>query len=197
MNTEFYRNAGRTCCKCNKPEEDPIPLETGHKQIPIENGKFTVDKGIAPVVKWLRRMGAETVSSCESDNGKPYVQFKCSEDRLECILRELSKDWICPKCYEYGWHMIVRFTARRGRWYVLANDRKDNTIKTFGLDRISQLEISRELFKYPEKLIAAMAGELPWVCSWPHSALQLSAPSDPGGLRFVPRASRAPQKRLR
>ncbi len=38
----------------------------------------------------------------------------------------------------------------KGRWYVLANDRKDNTIKTFGLDRISQLEISRELFKYPE-----------------------------------------------
>lgn len=38
----------------------------------------------------------------------------------------------------------------RGRWYVLANDSKDNMVKSFGLDRISQLEISQERFKHPD-----------------------------------------------
>ena len=37
----------------------------------------------------------------------------------------------------------------KGRWYVLAKDEKDDRIKTFGLDRISNLEISRKKFTYP------------------------------------------------
>lgn len=37
----------------------------------------------------------------------------------------------------------------RNRWYVLAKDMKDNRIKTFGLDRISDLDISRTKFIFP------------------------------------------------
>ncbi len=33
------------------------------------------------------------------------------------------------------------------RWYLLARDRKDNLIKTFALDRISELEVTRRKFK--------------------------------------------------
>ncbi len=37
----------------------------------------------------------------------------------------------------------------KNRWYLLAKDHKDNAVKTFGLDRISALEISRTKFKVP------------------------------------------------
>ena len=40
----------------------------------------------------------------------------------------------------------------RARWYVLAIDKKDNKLKTFGLDRIRDLEISKQKFK-PDKTI--------------------------------------------
>jgi len=35
----------------------------------------------------------------------------------------------------------------KGRWYFLAKDQKDNKIKTFGLDRISELEITKKKFE--------------------------------------------------
>ena len=37
----------------------------------------------------------------------------------------------------------------KDRWYIIAKDEKDNRIKTFGLDRIQDLEISRKKFSYP------------------------------------------------
>ncbi len=37
----------------------------------------------------------------------------------------------------------------KNRWYVLANDLKDNRIKSFALDRISELEITKLKFDYP------------------------------------------------
>ena len=36
----------------------------------------------------------------------------------------------------------------KSRWYVLANDRGDKLIKTFALDRISNLEITKKSFDY-------------------------------------------------
>lgn len=38
----------------------------------------------------------------------------------------------------------------RDRWYVLVKDNKDNKIKTFALDRLSELEITREKFQRPK-----------------------------------------------
>jgi len=35
----------------------------------------------------------------------------------------------------------------QGRWYVLAKDQNDNKVKTFGLDRISELEITKNKFE--------------------------------------------------
>ncbi|HEY1008579.1 MAG TPA: WYL domain-containing protein, partial [Daejeonella sp.] len=40
----------------------------------------------------------------------------------------------------------------RGRWYILAKDLKDNRIKTFGLDRIQYLEITKKRFTFPSDL---------------------------------------------
>jgi predicted DNA-binding transcriptional regulator YafY len=38
----------------------------------------------------------------------------------------------------------------RNRWYIMAKDHKDNVVKSFGLDRISNLEITSAKFTYPE-----------------------------------------------
>ena len=40
----------------------------------------------------------------------------------------------------------------RNRWYIVAKDLKDNNIKTFGLDRISDLEITKKKFRRPTDL---------------------------------------------
>ncbi len=37
----------------------------------------------------------------------------------------------------------------RSRWYVLANDLKDNRIKSFALDRLNDLEITKQHFQFP------------------------------------------------
>lgn len=38
----------------------------------------------------------------------------------------------------------------KSRWYLIANDLKDNRIKTFGLDRLSGLNITNQPFEYPD-----------------------------------------------
>jgi predicted DNA-binding transcriptional regulator YafY len=38
----------------------------------------------------------------------------------------------------------------KNRWYLMAKDSKDNKIKSFALDRLTNLEITNQTFKYPE-----------------------------------------------
>ena len=38
----------------------------------------------------------------------------------------------------------------KNRWYLIAKDLNDNTIKTFGLDRLSELQILKTVFTIPE-----------------------------------------------
>ncbi len=38
----------------------------------------------------------------------------------------------------------------KNRWYIMAKDSKDNSIKSFALDRITNLEITNKKFTYPE-----------------------------------------------
>jgi len=37
----------------------------------------------------------------------------------------------------------------KNRWYVLANDLKDNKVKSFALDRLTELEITNKKFQLP------------------------------------------------
>ncbi len=37
----------------------------------------------------------------------------------------------------------------KNRWYILANDLKDNQVKSFALDRLTNLEITKKRFQYP------------------------------------------------
>ena len=38
----------------------------------------------------------------------------------------------------------------KNRWYILANDQKDNKIKSFALDRLTSLEITKHHFQFPK-----------------------------------------------
>lgn len=92
----------------------------------------------------------------------PYIYLEkrrpLGTEHLYGLIHAIKNRFLIRFTYQKFWEdEVTHRTAEpyalkefKGRWYVLANDRKDNTIKTFGLDRISQLEISRELFKYPE-----------------------------------------------
>lgn len=40
----------------------------------------------------------------------------------------------------------------KGRWYLLSKDNKDDFVKTFALDRINELEISKKKFTYPSDM---------------------------------------------
>ena len=40
----------------------------------------------------------------------------------------------------------------KGRWYLLAKDLKDERLKTFGLDRMQNLELTKKKFIYPKDL---------------------------------------------
>jgi len=42
----------------------------------------------------------------------------------------------------------------KGRWYLLAKDQKDNSVKTFGLDRIQGLDITKRKFEWPQSFNA-------------------------------------------
>lgn len=97
-----------------------------------------------------------------ADDLSPYIYLEKRRpqgtEHLYGLIHAIKNRLLIRFTYQKFWEdEVTHRTAEpyalkefKGRWYVLANDRKDNTIKTFGLDRISQLEISRELFKYPE-----------------------------------------------
>jgi predicted DNA-binding transcriptional regulator YafY len=38
----------------------------------------------------------------------------------------------------------------KNRWYILANDLKDNQVKSFALDRLTELEITKNRFQFPK-----------------------------------------------
>ncbi len=38
----------------------------------------------------------------------------------------------------------------KGRWYIMAKDSKDNNIKSFALDRLTNLEITNQTYQYPD-----------------------------------------------
>ena len=40
----------------------------------------------------------------------------------------------------------------KGRWYLLSKDKKDDHVKTFALDRIKELEITKKRYNYPKDL---------------------------------------------
>ena len=71
------------------------------------------------------------------------------------LLHAIKNRFIIQFSYQKFWedqpsHRIAEpysLKEFKGRWYVIAKDHKDNTIKTFVLDRISDLEITKKKFE--------------------------------------------------
>lgn len=65
--------------------------------------------------------------------------------QIQFIYQKFWEDELSQRCAEP--YALKEF---KNRWYVMAKDSKDNTIKSFALDRLTELEITRQNFHYPE-----------------------------------------------
>jgi predicted DNA-binding transcriptional regulator YafY len=74
------------------------------------------------------------------------------------ILHAIQNSKMIKYTYHKYWNdeVSIRLLAPYGlkefknRWYVIGKDEKDGEIKTFGLDRITELEITAKKFSYPQ-----------------------------------------------
>jgi predicted DNA-binding transcriptional regulator YafY len=91
-----------------------------------------------------------------------YIHFEKRQsqgtEHLNGILHAIKNQYKISFTYQKYWE--DSFSTRtvepyalkefKNRWYVLASDQKDENLKTFALDRISNLEISKKKFQYPQ-----------------------------------------------
>ena len=107
----------------------------------------------------------DTFNALNVANGfSKYIHFESRKpqgtERFYGLLHAIKNSHVISFIYKKFWTDVV--TERKvapyalkefkGRWYVLAKDEKDNRIKTFGLDRIEDLEITKKRFSYPSDL---------------------------------------------
>lgn len=96
-----------------------------------------------------------------SDGLSQYMHFEkrksAGTENLYGLLHAVKNHFQIKFTYHKFWEDIM--TQRvvepyalkefKNRWYVLAKDLKDHKIKSFALDRLSDLDITRSVFKYP------------------------------------------------
>ncbi len=78
-------------------------------------------------------------------------------ENLYGILHAIKKRLIVKFDYQKFWdeewsHRVVEPYALkeyRNRWYVIGKDERDNKIKSFGLDRLSNLDITKDNYLFP------------------------------------------------
>jgi predicted DNA-binding transcriptional regulator YafY len=70
------------------------------------------------------------------------IKKRCVTELMHCKFRETKPTKRILEPYA--------LKESQGRWYLVAKDRKDNQIKTFGLDRISEVHVLREKFSFPK-----------------------------------------------
>jgi predicted DNA-binding transcriptional regulator YafY len=96
-----------------------------------------------------------------SERLSDYIHFEKRQSKgtehLYGILHAIKNQYQISFTYHKYWEDKIdtrtvepyAFKEFKNRWYVLANDLKDDTIKTFALDRISNLDISKKKFQVP------------------------------------------------
>jgi predicted DNA-binding transcriptional regulator YafY len=97
-----------------------------------------------------------------SNNLSPYLVFEnrraAGTENLFGLLHAIKNKRAVRFLYSKFWNNeTLQRTCEpyalkefKSRWYLLAKDIKDSKTKTFGLDRITELEITKQKFKYPE-----------------------------------------------
>lgn len=98
-----------------------------------------------------------------SERMQEYVQFEKRKpqgtEHIQYIVKSIQKRKQIQFNYQKFWEDEVSLRTTepyllkefRNRWYLVAKDLKDNIIKTFGLDRLSNLGALTKTFTYPEK----------------------------------------------
>lgn len=75
-------------------------------------------------------------------------------DLLHAINNQLQISFIYKKYWEdkISKRTVEPYALKefRSRWYIISNELKDNRIKTFALDRLTDLEISKKVFQKPK-----------------------------------------------
>jgi len=99
------------------------------------------------------RIGENTSDLIHFENRKPL-----GTENLFGLIHAIKNRLNIKFSYQKFWE--DKMTRRRvepyalkefkNRWYLLAKDQKDNKIKSFALDRLSNLEITNRSFIYPE-----------------------------------------------
>jgi predicted DNA-binding transcriptional regulator YafY len=92
---------------------------------------------------------------------KPYVQLENrtpqGTENLYGLLHAIKNKLTIEFSHKKFWEVeSTNRTAEpyalkeyKNRWYLIANDLKDQTVKTFALDRLTELHISRNSFVFP------------------------------------------------
>ena len=92
----------------------------------------------------------------------PYIHLEKRQpqgtENLHGLLHAIKNRFTIKFAYQKFWDEkgTVRFVNPyalkefKNRWYLLAKDNKDGNIKSFGLDRLSQLDITNQKFEYPQ-----------------------------------------------
>ena len=91
----------------------------------------------------------------------PYIHLEQRKpqgtENLYGLLHSIKNKVLIKFRYHKFWdekssHRVVQPLALKefkNRWYVIAKDTKEDHIKSFGLDRLSNLEITNHKFSYP------------------------------------------------
>ena len=100
-----------------------------------------------------------------SDGLSKYIHFEKRKpqgtENLNGLLHAIKNRFQLQFLYKKFWDEVpakrtvepLALKEFRNRWYLMAKDLKDDKIKSFGLDRLSQLDITRRTFKYPKDFI--------------------------------------------
>lgn len=80
-------------------------------------------------------------------------------DNMHALLHAIKNQFVIEFTHEKFWKTNNEIKIRsvyplalkeaRNRWYLVAKDPKDNVFKTFGLERITDLNIIRKKYEYP------------------------------------------------
>jgi len=124
---------------------------------------YIADEGIQPEVNTRMLEAFDLYNSLKMAEGvSPFIYLEKRRpqgtEHIYGLLHAIQNHRLLRFDYQKFWEdePTARITEPYGlkefksRWYLLAKDRKDNNVKTFGLDRMQNIEITREKFTQPK-----------------------------------------------
>ena len=96
-----------------------------------------------------------------TDRLSKYIHFEKRKpqgtENLYGLLHAIKNNFMIRFSYKKFWddeagkRIVEPYALKefKNRWYIIAKDINDERIKTFGLDRLTNLDITRKNFKYP------------------------------------------------